>query len=103
MLKFVPVEVFKECDAGRRKSAGVGRNARPASHASKRALRADLRAGGAKSASAAYQVGPGRWARQPRTTLTRQHRARMVPMTNRVVKPTTGAAALKTIGMKKPV
>ena len=51
----------------------------------------------------AYQVGPGRWARQPRTTLIRQHRASTVPITKSVVKPTTGAAALKTIGMKKPV
>ncbi|MCQ4612416.1 hypothetical protein [Corynebacterium sp. CCUG 51687] len=41
--QYIPVEVFKECDAGRRKSAGLDENARPASHASKRTLRADLR------------------------------------------------------------
>ena len=29
---FVPVEVFKECDAGRRKSTRWGEKARPASH-----------------------------------------------------------------------
>ena len=32
-LLFIPVEVLKECDAGRRKSGGAVENARPASHA----------------------------------------------------------------------
>ena len=37
-LQPIPVEVFKACDAGRRKSAGLGEHARPASHASNRTL-----------------------------------------------------------------